>query len=138
MRTVKYNSLLLKKKNMYQTWLILYNKIIIPVERIFMDKIILAPGALRLYNYYYIFFIFYYLVAVHIKVLALMNLYATHNIILYSFYYFTHSFLFICDVTYNINMPSLILPNGFFSLGFLRGRVVFIRKKPSDIMHVAT
>jgi len=31
---------------MYKCWLILQNRIIIPVERIFMDKVTWAPGAL--------------------------------------------------------------------------------------------
>jgi len=42
---VEYYLQLIKKKN--QIWLILHNRIIIPVERIFIDKITLAPGTLN-------------------------------------------------------------------------------------------
>jgi len=46
MRPVEYYPLLVKKKN-DQIWLILQNRIPVPVERIFMYKIALVPGTLR-------------------------------------------------------------------------------------------
>lgn len=40
-------------KNNYQFWLILQNRISIPIKRIFVQKIALAPGALN-HNYHII------------------------------------------------------------------------------------